>query len=371
MKLLVVGAGPAGLSCALTTLSNNPSLEVVVYEEKKEVGLNPRCAGGVSKFMLEKTGLKNLPPKTVQAEIRRVKLHTRNYTRVFEFAKPAGYVLDRTAFERFLASVVEKKGGRIVTGYRVRRAEVLESIGKYSYVVGADGYPSTVRRALNLPDPPGTDVHVCVQRTVEYPDTDNETVELFFDARYAPGGYAWVFPAGRGVLRIGLGVPLSYHLNPARLLDKFMERKGFTGRVLAYIAKSIPTARANPFTGHPRVILAGDAGFFCDPLTGGGIVPALLSGAVAGRAVAFNNPELYTGGVKWLLSLNARRYALKRVYTGLSDAEFDAIVSSRVVINPYQPLELGFLKLLLGNPKTFLQLVVKCVTSLRGMQTMY
>ena len=34
--------------------------------------------------------------------------------------------------------------------------------------------------------------------------------EMYFSARYAPGGYAWIIPLGQDIANVGVGVRASY-----------------------------------------------------------------------------------------------------------------------------------------------------------------
>ena len=41
-------------------------------------------------------------------------------------------------------------------------------------------------------------------------DIDAEAAEMYFSARFAPGGYAWIIPLGEDAANVGVGVRASY-----------------------------------------------------------------------------------------------------------------------------------------------------------------
>jgi flavin-dependent dehydrogenase len=101
-----------------------------------------------------------------------------------------------------------------------------------------------------------------------------------------PGGYGWLFPRNDHV-NVGLYVydaGGAHTLNRAALAEYIAARcggrefYGLTGQYLGFGAESEAAA-----TG--RVLLAGDAGGFADPLTGEGIYGAIRSGQAAAAAV--------------------------------------------------------------------------------------
>lgn len=331
MKVLVVGAGPAGLSCAEEILRNT-NYDVIVVDRKRQVGEKPRCAGGVSQYMLDKAGV-SIPSEAIIANIKRARIYSPNGS-YWEMSgdKPYGYVLNRTTFEKALADRVERLGGKIFTNYHITEGLLSDLKRKYDYIVGADGFPSVVRKMLNLPNPSLEDIHFCVQKTIKLDYYPQDTVEVYFGS-LAPGGYAWIFPAGKDHVRIGLGIPLSTGLSPAKLLEKFIERQTCDYEYFEYVAKLIPTAKPH-FGNAKNVILVGDAGLFCDPLTGGGIIQAIASGRAAGKAIADGDLSRFPQYIEWLIRQNNSRYKLKRALLKFKDEDFNSLVEALKKFKP-------------------------------------
>jgi flavin-dependent dehydrogenase len=121
---------------------------------------------------------------------------------------------------------------------------------------------------------------------------DQETKQSFLeDAGYldlyfgvSPAGYGWIFPKDDH-LTVGVGCRLSDLRDGPELFEHFMKQ-------IPELAKTeIPKPQAHlvPLGGagriptvSDRVLLAGDAGGFVEPLLGEGIYFAILSGQIAG-----------------------------------------------------------------------------------------
>jgi len=333
LKVLVVGAGPAGLACAESILTHNLEAEVVVVDKKRKVGENPRCAGGISRYLMEKVGFP-VPQSCIVARLRRVRIYAPNMN-YWEMKgdRDYGYVLDRTIFEQQMAERVEGLGGKIVLSHFVSDRDLEFWQGQYDYVVGTDGPESVVRRWLRLPKHYGTDIHFGVQKTITMDYYPQDTIELYF-GEVAPLGFAWIFPAGDGLVRIGLGIPWWIGWKAHKLLDNFIQRQVYDYKEISSVAKLIPTARM-PKTGiYGTVILVGDALPSTDPLTGGGICQGIASGKAAGRAIAEGQPQNYDRYIGWLRKQNNRRYRLKGILNSFSDEDFNALVHGMKSFRP-------------------------------------
>lgn len=122
-----------------------------------------------------------------------------------------------------------------------------------------------------------------------------------FDFNVLPQGYGWVFPKADH-LSVGVYTLQERLPHSKQYLETYLERKGLSGLAerLTVRGHLIPLApRAEPLHSK-RILLAGDAAGFADPLTGEGISYALRSGRMAAEAAlaALGNPrqslDLYT-----------------------------------------------------------------------------
>jgi len=128
---------------------------------------------------------------------------------------------------------------------------------------------------------------VGLQYEVKNPRTQNEA-EVFFHPDFE-GGYAWYFPKGK-TANAGLGiVPAKASLLPS-LLDRFlgylMSLKGLSATaVVGRMAGSVPCEKPRQ-TVIGNIVLVGDAAAHAHPITGAGILNAVIGGEIAGRAAA-------------------------------------------------------------------------------------
>jgi len=333
MKALIIGCGPAGLACSEKILAQT-EFDVTVVDKKLRVGENPRCAGGVSLWMVEKVGF-SVPQSCIVANLRRVRIYSPNMD-YWELKgdKDYGYVLNRELFEQAMAERVEGLGGKIVLGHLVSIKDLEFWQSQYNYIVGADGPVSVVRQWLGLPNYCGVDVHLGVQKTIIMDSYPQDTVELYFGENTAPEGYAWIFPAGNNLVRIGLGVPVWRGWRARTLLESFIQRQIYDYKEVKVVAKQIPTTKM-PETGvYGKVVLVGDALPSTDPLTGGGICQGIASGKAAGRAIAEGQLGNYDCSIDWLRKQNNRRYKLKQVLYSFNDQDFNSLIE---VMHGFKP----------------------------------
>ncbi len=126
---------------------------------------------------------------------------------------------------------------------------------------------------------------------VDYDIEKPEFIKIYLDTNIAPGGYWWLFPKGRNIMNIGLGLwgKLSEEqgLNPRHNYDKYLANSQYTrGRKIIHVGGGIvPTRRPLPSLVANGFLAAGDAAVTVNPVHGGGIGPALLSAELASKTV--------------------------------------------------------------------------------------
>jgi len=354
-KVLIVGAGPSGLACAEQILANT-KFDVAIMEKKSQVGENPRCAGGVSLYMAKKVGV-SIPDHCIVAKLRRVRIYAPNGS-YWELKgnEDYGYVLDRTRFEQHMATTVKALGGKFLLGHHVSVG--LNGYQKYfNYVVGADGPTSTVRQWLGLPKLKAVDIHLGIQKIITMDSYPQDTIELYFGEKVASHGYAWIFPGGNGLVRIGLGIPLSEN-SLGFVLERFIMRHVYEYKEISCVGKMIPTGKMPEKGVYGNVVLVGDALPSTDPLTGGGIIQGIASGKAAGQAIAEGNLANYNHHLGWLRKQNNKRYRLKKVLYSFSDQDFNELIQVMGGFTPKtmsvgKELRRAVLRLLWRKPRLF------------------
>ncbi|MDN5361459.1 MAG: hypothetical protein PWP70_506 [Moorella sp. (in: firmicutes)] len=284
----VVGAGPAG--CSAARLIAGAGYRVIILEEHRQVGEPLQCSGLISPRTLELSGYQGEQRHALHG----FNLHSpAGYTLGFLSSKTYAVAVDRVALDRQLADAAQTAGAELITGARVGRLQytddgiVLYAAGtavKARLVIAADGARSYFARRLGLR--PREIVPLAAAEIELGPGSRarEEVIELFLGQDFAPGWFGWLFPAGKGRARIGVGVGRKGP-NPRRCLDELLKRypEYFSkAKILRYTGGCVPIGPPPQIFGE-RVMLLGDAAAQVKPVSGGGLYLGLNAARLCAR----------------------------------------------------------------------------------------
>jgi flavin-dependent dehydrogenase len=202
-------------------------------------------------------------------------------------------MLDRSPFDKELATSAILSGAQISIetravglsseGVIVERGPKQEII-KTKVIIGADGVHSSIARFVGLT--PYKTI-VALQYEVVIP-TPEDHVHVFFHREFE-GGYAWFFPKGR-TANVGLGIIPKKTSLLSSLLNSFLNhlidsKKLFDIDIVGKTGGSIPCEQTRQ-TVFENILLVGDAAGHAHPITGAGILNAVIGGEMAGRIAA-------------------------------------------------------------------------------------
>jgi menaquinone-9 beta-reductase len=306
--LIIVGAGPAGLSTALHLAKLAPELVVrTLILEKARHPRHKLCGGGLlpdAEAILRRLGLDSAEVPHCDVDWAHFDYGGRGFRMRGERQGAYAFrTIRRHEFDAWLADKARAAGFRIQEDTAVKRVVVdggdllLETDqGEYraGVVVGADGSKSVLRRYV-IPQEETHTARLLEIVTEPRPQGSFHTqADSSFDFLYVPQGilgYSWDFPAledGRPVRVRGIYDSNVYPLKtdtslPAALADE-LERHGY--RLEDYQLEGHPLRwfEAGSAFAAPHVLLAGDAAG-ADALFGEGISIALGYGELAARAV--------------------------------------------------------------------------------------
>lgn len=289
--VIIVGAGPAGLSCAEVLAKGGKS--VLVLEKNNEVG--PKiCAGGLP----AKVGKSGYFPLDKASKIfYSIKLHFAGNSKEFSDSHPLVLTADREKLGEIMLEKALKSGAEVETGKEVKEIDNNSIIigGQkidYQYLVGADGSNSRIRKFL------GTRTEkmlTTLQYTIPQKIQRFKEMEYFFDSRIF-NGYFWVFPH-RDYTIVGAGYCPRFnqkeHFNLKNNFEKWLADKNI--KTAGLKLESFPINFDYRGYRFGNKFLIGDAGGFASGLTGEGIYFAIISGKEAARKIIdpqYNCPEI-------------------------------------------------------------------------------
>ena len=287
--MLVVGAGPAGLSTARALAGEN--LRVAVLEEHQSIGDPVHCTGVLGLQAFDEL---DLPRDTICTITRKARFRGHDGRTIdVDGGDVAAAVVDRGGFDRALAGRASSAGASIVCGTRVEKIDVLPGKVIVS-AVAPDGEPVDVtgrvcvlacgaqyrfNRQLGL----GIPRAYLQSAQIETPFVPVDAVEIELDRSLAPQGFAWLVPFHRGtahMARIGLMAADSAAGRFKQYTLQLARRHGVVPVRSRPRLKLLPLAPVRR-TYADRVLAVGDAAGLTKPTTGGGIYYSLLSGQYA------------------------------------------------------------------------------------------
>jgi digeranylgeranylglycerophospholipid reductase len=347
--IIVVGAGPAGSIAARSAAEQGVS--VLMLEKDRDVGYPVRCGEAVSRKGL----VEFIEPdeRWITAHINKFSFNSPEGTEVVIEFDDTGYILERRIFDYELAKSASNAGAEVLTRAYVNgliidndkvcgvkfehRGQQKEIKGKV--VIGADGVESRVGRWAGLKTHIDfRDMESCAQITVSNISVDPDMLYFYFGSCYAPGGYFWVFPKGRDIANIGLGINGLEGKKKSALsfLNDFMERNYPKAPVLTSIAGGVPCSITLEKISAPGIMLVGDAARQVNPLSGGGIASGMIGGSIAGKiaadSVKMNKPDhILTYDKEWHERAGKKHEIYARIKNGIynfTDEQFNKLAVS-------------------------------------------
>jgi geranylgeranyl reductase family protein len=326
--VVVVGAGVAGCmaATALGTRSKGSRILLIDRNPRSTVGkkttLGWICGDAVgehhAKFVHDELGIAFGPPE-VENRVNAIVVCSPDKKMSYPF-EGSGYVLDRPKFARRLLNEALKTGieyreltqavdllteddfvtGIVCQDVSTKQARSYKITSKI--VIDASGMSTKLRRNLKVPsfiqkeiDRDDVEPTIRLQaRLANGTKVDTSQCEIYLDAEKAPGGYLWIFPKASNKVNIGLGVQqkrtskslenlLNEWIAGTPLFDgmtRLTDDGNLPGAWPVSVRHQNDSLVANGF------MLSGDSGWFPNPISAGGIGPAMEGGLIAGEVAA-------------------------------------------------------------------------------------
>ncbi len=288
--VVIIGAGPAG-SVAAERLAA-AGVPVLVLERDFAAGKRNACGGGLAYAFKERL---ELPDEVVAETIFGARLIRGGRVVELRSREPKFISVKRSVFDAYLAERAARRGAEVRYGARVlaidprlrrityeerrsgRRVEL-----EAGMIIYADGVPTLAHAAHGIGYGPGEPAFLALAWELPRPPDTDDTLEFHLDPGGLPLGYYWIFPKGE-VVNVGVG-GLAEEMRGAMhgLLGRFVaERFGYREPPLLARAGYIPARAVARRLWGDGALVVGDAAGLVNPLTGGGLLYAVISGELA------------------------------------------------------------------------------------------
>ncbi len=346
--IVIIGAGPAGSSAAHEAARNGSS--VALLEKESVVAETVRTSGVTWVKDAQSFGI----PEDCYNPIKNYSFCSPSniVTISDDVAKAA--VLDVRKTYRHLAKQAQESGAKlfvdtnvtdvITDGQKRPIGVIAKSADKEikfnaKVVIDCSGFQSVVGKMLGLITQ-WERFGAGAEYEVRAENVDDKTWWLMVGQKYSPAGYAWIFPVGGNIVRIGVGVgkPES-DVDPTERLNELMENKEGPIKDLGEITKIefhyglIPNDGLSRKTVYDNLILVGDSAGQANPLVLEGIRYAIRFGRVAGKVAsdAVKNDDTSENALRpyetdWKKAIESKINSASKVqnrWIGLSDEQWD------------------------------------------------
>lgn len=296
INVAIVGAGPAGSYCAYKLAEDGIFPRVFDFSHPREKpcgGLVPANAQDFFPFLKtipiphsERSTITMIPPSGRRMVIGFKKGKLRCFSRL----KLDRYLLDLAVNEG--ADLVEEKVIGLERKYGWWKVRTQKQSYTVKTLVGADGVNSIVRRNT-VGSSSKRNKGVCFGYFVKGLEKENITIKFL----PAKKGYMWIIPRGEDT-SIGVGSSEIRHASELKNeLDTFVNEVCPQAEKISEWTALIPNVKdAKTFripVAGSNWMLIGDAAGHVNPITGSGIIYALLGGELAAEAIVDGNPDLF------------------------------------------------------------------------------
>ena len=346
--VVVVGGGPAGSSAAWAAAKNG--IKVALIEKEGSIAETVRTSGVTWIQNIKEFGI----PENCYNPIKNFSFCSPNNEVTISDSVPRAAVLDVRKTYRWLANEAEKEGADIFIKTSINdvikndNGDIVGVSGtgpkgeitfRSKIIIDASGFSSTICKAMGFATQ-WERFGAGAEWEVKAEQVDSETWWLMVGQQYSPAGYAWIFPLGDDIVRIGVGVgkPES-NVDPTQRLKELMDTKLGPIKKLGKITPIefhyglIPNDGLSRKTVFNNLILVGDSAGQANPLVLEGIRYAIKFGRVAGKVSAdciksgnTDRDALLPYEENWRKAIESKIKSASKVqdrWIGLSDEEWD------------------------------------------------
>lgn len=337
----IVGAGPIGsyLANKLILLGH----KVIVLEKKQAAGQSICCTGIISKECYDLLLIDN-PITMRRANSAKFFTSSGRFIRLWRHEEVA-YITDRASLDQELSRKAQATGVDYSFSTHVKSIEFgtgclliktnshnEEKVFEAETAIIATGYGSTLTRNLGLGKI--NDSTIGAQAEVKINNIDE--IEIYFDQRLSPGGFAWLVPTKENKGLAGLMT----RYQPELYLNQFLLKLKTQGKIESTEVNcnyAVIPLRPLSKTYTDRILVVGDAAGQVKPTTGGGIYYGIICANIAAnvlhqalRSGDLSANRLSTYQKQWHSKLSRELtlgYLAQRLWSKLSNSHIEYLFS--------------------------------------------
>jgi len=289
--IIIIGAGPAGLSSGMHLIGSGKSVLLVDKITPWEQPI--ACAEGVGRLGFAEA--LSIRKEWIRQEIWAAAYHAPDNTIINYADKNGGYIINRALMQHDLAEENAKNGHDCLFNARVTSVSkpdngirtVLFKNGttvNARVVIDASGPNCRFGRDENIIGKP-QDLEPAIFVWADNVKVKLDRIHIYTGSLYSPGGYAWVFPRDNNSANIGIVIGKKFvgKTNLSHLLDSFLKANFPSVDIKKRFAGSIPCHYKKEPLVVDGLIKAGDSASTVNPISRAGISEALLSGKLAAQ----------------------------------------------------------------------------------------
>ncbi|MHA1685730.1 MAG: geranylgeranyl reductase family protein [Candidatus Heimdallarchaeaceae archaeon] len=313
--VVIVGAGPAGVSAAIYCANAGYSVLLIDKKPKDKIG-DKVCGEALSKrtVLNVSQALKISPPteEEINCEVKKLVLQTEFDSKKIVFPAP-GYMIDRHKYGQRLLSEALQRDVVLKDNSKVLKAIIQENkvVGVISrnllskkeeayygkIIIDASGVQAVIRRSIPAELEPKLynrllpeDYASCYREIIELSKPHNLDGEIIlqYEETIPEPGYMWFFAdgptklnCGTGFVKIGEDAKKSVKKVYIEAMSKYYPLGTYS--VVDGRGGAVPVKPPIWNAVAPGLIVAGDSAFHANPLTAEGHGPALIAGTLAGE----------------------------------------------------------------------------------------